>query len=203
MLRGPRALALGAVAIVVITGCSVGAYPVDYFQEMHYSPSIRRQEPPIMNVPASSVAYRGFGFPEAALVAAPPYDTMSTAKLTTIEVNGLADSTQVREFGARMFQRNCVVCHGAAGAGGGHPLVVFNFPEGSRPADLTSAATAAKTDGAIFAAITNGQGTVNVPDIATNQAAWESLTNMPRFEKLLTPEERWAVVWHIRGLQGQ
>lgn len=200
-LRGPRALVVGVVGLVALSGCSVGAYTVDYFQEMHYSPSVRRQEPPIMNVPADAVAYRGFGIPGSTLVASPPYDTMSAAELVAITENGLADNPRTRELGKALFDRNCAVCHGIEGNGNGAPLLVFNFPEGKRPADLTSSATTARSDGALFAAVTNGQGTVDPPEGAANPAAWATLTNMPRFEKLLTAEERWAIIWHVRGLQ--
>ena len=203
VMRGPMTLAIPAVGIAVVTGCSVGAYPIDYFQEMHYSPALRIQEAPSMNVPAEAIAYRGLGIAETSLGAAPSYDTMPAPELAAIESNALPDSPVVRELGAALFQRNCAVCHGPAGDGSGHPLVVFNFPEGSRPADLTTAENAAKTAGALFATVTNGQGTVNVPEGVTNRAAWGSLTNMPPFKKLLTPEKRWAIVWHIRGLQGQ
>ena len=202
-LRRLLALAFAAAAAAVLSACSVGAYPVDYFQEMHYSPAVRRQEPPVMNVPAEAVAYRGLGVAETSLVAAPPYDTMSTEELAALETNGLADVELVRETGAALFARNCSMCHGAAGDGQGNPLVVFSFPEEARPVDLTAAVTVDKTDGAIFAAITNGQGVVAAPDGAGNLAAWAELSNMPRFKKLLTAEERWAIVWHIRGLQGQ
>ena len=202
VLRGPRALVVGVVGLVALSGCSVGAYPVDYFQEMHYSPSVRRQEPPIMNVPAEAVAYRGFGMPESTLAASPPYDTMSTAELVAITENGLANTSRTLELGKALFDRNCSVCHGIEGDGNGAPLLIFNFPEGKRPADLTGPAATAKSDGALFAAVTNGQGTVTAPDGA-DAAVWATLSNMPRFEKLLTAEERWAIIWHIRGLQGQ
>ncbi len=153
-----------------------------------------------MSVPAGAVAYRGFGIPESTLAASPPYDTMSTADLVAITQNGLADTARTREVGAALFNRNCSVCHGIAGDGAGAPLVVFSFPEGGRPTDLTGPDSIAKTDGALFAAVTNGQGTVTAPDGA-NAAVWATLTNMPPFEKLLTAEERWAIIWHIRGLQ--
>ena len=202
-LRRLTALALAVAAVALLGACSVGAYTVDYFQEMHYSPAVRRQEPPVMNVPPGAVAYRGLGAAEAPLVAAPPYNTMSNEELSAIETNGLADGPLVREIGGAVFARNCSMCHGAAGDGQGNALIVFSFPEEARPADLTGAETAEMTDGAIFAAVTNGQGTVAAPDNAGNPEAWAALTNMPPFEKLLTPEERWAVVWHIRGLQGR
>ena len=158
-----------------------------------------------MNAPADAVAFRGLGGPEAALTAPPAYDVMSTADLATIDENPLGDNESVRALGAKLFQRNCSVCHGALGDGAGSPVVVFQFePAGLQPpADLTAAPSVVKPDGLLFAAITNGQGRVPAPADAINPAAYEELTNMPSFKKLLTVEERWAIVQHIRGLQGQ
>ncbi len=202
-LRRSIALAIAFAGIALLSACSVGAYKVDYFQEMHYSPAVRRQEPPVMNVPASAIAYQGFGVAEISLVAAPPYDTMSPEELIALEANGVADTPVVRETGAMLFVRNCSMCHGAEGDGQGIPLIVFSFPEDARPVDLTADVTTDKTDGAIFNSITNGQGVVAAPEGSSYPEAWAALTNMPSFEKLLTPEERWAIVWHIRGLQDQ
>jgi mono/diheme cytochrome c family protein len=204
---GLLALAGLAAGVVTLTGCSAGAYPVDYFQEMHYSPAIRRQEPPVMTAPDAAVGFQSAGGPQADLTAAPAYDFMPREQLAAIAQNPLPSNQTVLDMGATLFATNCAVCHGAQGNTQGQSAVViaaqFTAAGANPPADLTGSATRARTDGEIFAIITHGQGTVPVPSDARDPAAYAQLTNMPSFQELLTVEERWALVRHIRTLQGQ
>lgn len=87
--------------------------------------------------------------------------------------------------GARLFAVNCSMCHGAQGKGDGEVgrrLVKWNY---AAPPDLTGAPTVNRTDGDIYGIITNG------------------IFVMPSFARLLTPEERWQIVWHLRQLEGR
>ena len=46
--KGTRfiALPLLLVTMMVLAGCSIGSYPLDFFQEMHYGQNYRVQEEP-------------------------------------------------------------------------------------------------------------------------------------------------------------
>ena len=201
-LRHPSRLGLAGLGVgfATLAGCSVGSYPVDFFTEMHYSPSIRRQEAPVMSAPGQAVAFQSAGGPVAQAIIQPPYDIMPLVELVAITENPVKDSPTVRERGVALFARNCSVCHGAEGDGTGI-VSAFWSQDATPPADLTSIATRGKTDGTLFGIVTHGQGIVPVPDDAGNPEAWAALTNMPPFRKLLTPEERWMLVRHIRSLQ--
>lgn len=211
--RAIATLAALGTALLALAGCSVGAYPVDFLQEMHYSPSVRLQEPPRLSRPASAVAFAGApggAEAEVAIVpatdaASPAWDALSRAQLEAVRQNPWHDSPQLRQEGALLFQRNCAVCHGAQGDGKGSPIVVASFTAAGAtpPAELRGPTTSARTDGALFAIVTYGQGTVPIPADAKDPNAYKSLTNMPLFRKLLTTDQRWALVRHIRVLQGQ
>ena len=57
-LPGVRLLAAGAIVLALAAfGCSSGAYPVDFFYEMHYQESWGSQEPPRLSPPESAVAW--------------------------------------------------------------------------------------------------------------------------------------------------
>ena len=75
-------LALAMLGGLVAVGCSQGAYPLDFFYEMHYQQSYKAHEPPRLSVPASAVPR----FPP------PPITSYAT--------------------GAYLFQVNCSMCHG-------------------------------------------------------------------------------------------
>lgn len=87
--------------------------------------------------------------------------------------NPLADSLELAAGGRKLFQRNCVSCHGAEGEG----LKV------KRAANLKLPVVQQQTDGTLFWKITNG-----------NQRR-----GMPSFSGL--PEmQRWQVVLFLRTL---
>lgn len=88
-----------------------------------------------------------------------------------------ADAASLAE-GKKIYVTYCVACHGDKGKGDGVAAAGLQKP----PADHTSAAIQAQTDGAIFWKITYG----NNP--------------MPAYEKMLTPTQRWQLVNYIRTL---
>jgi mono/diheme cytochrome c family protein len=89
-----------------------------------------------------------------------------------------ADSASLAN-GRKLFQINCAVCHGEAGAGNG-PAAKFGIPALSLVADHAKSLT----DGYIFGMIRNGRGA------------------MPTYNRL-EDMERWDVVNYVRGLQGK
>jgi mono/diheme cytochrome c family protein len=88
--------------------------------------------------------------------------------------NPLAQKVEATAGGKKLFQRNCVECHGTAGTG----------LEKKHAADLQLLAVQQQTDGALFWKITNGN---------TDRG-------MPSFSRL--PElQRWQLVLYLRTLK--
>ena len=171
--KASRAKLLAVIALVAIVaaGCANGTYPLDFFYEMHYQQIYQSHEPPRLSPPASAVPVTGRDLPS-----------------TTNPIEGLR-----AEEGERLFQTNCVICHGISGRGDG--LVVQKFLEygytfaPDLSPDLTS------TAGAGYAA--------RIPDDQVFAWITAGVSNglMPSFSKLLTVEERWLLVNYIRTLQ--
>jgi mono/diheme cytochrome c family protein len=80
--------------------------------------------------------------------------------------------------GKKIYVRFCVTCHGDKGKGDGAAAPSLNKP----PADHTSAFVQKQTDGALFWIIAEG----NMP--------------MPKYKRVLTPVQTWAVVNYVRTL---
>ena len=197
-------LALATFAVFLLAGCSKsgvsrGAYPIDFFTEMHYAQSYKIQEPPSLSAPSVSVPStvgRGVGY---VLDLSVPF--ASEVQYTLAEVQGLENpvprDAAILEMGAGAFQTNCAVCHGAEGLGDGpmaERLQVAGY--GGTPANLTAGGpTVNKSDGEVYLIVTSGfAGTYGLPA--------DSFV-MPPFKKLLPAEERWALVHYIRSLQGR
>ena len=82
--------------------------------------------------------------------------------------------------GKKVFETNCAMCHGQAGKGDGAAAVALN----PKPADLTSKAVQAQTDGELFWKISTGRGVM---------PSWQTLPE----------KDRWSVVDFIRSLGGK
>lgn len=82
--------------------------------------------------------------------------------------------------GKKVFETNCVLCHGQAGKGDGPAGVALN----PKPADLTSKTVQAQTDGELFWKISTGRGAM---------PSWQTLPE----------KDRWSVVDFIRSLGGK
>lgn len=91
-------------------------------------------------------------------------------------------SGAVGERGAVMYQRQCAVCHGPQGAGAGPAVGPGKYP--FAPA-INIPATAARSDGYLYAVITAGRGL------------------MPPYGHAISHEDRWAIVTYVRQLQSQ
>ncbi len=170
---------ISVVVAVLLVGLTVAAcnstatYPIDFFSEMHYQDSWHAQEPPRPDAPQTIVPITG---------GAVPNYTMDEAKGLT---NPLPSDARSQELGAQLFAVNCAVCHGPTGGGNGRVAGYFRAANAPPPADLHRDDIKARTDGELFWIVTNGFGEY-----------------MPPFGDLITPEQRWALVAHIRQLQG-
>jgi mono/diheme cytochrome c family protein len=77
------------------------------------------------------------------------------------------------------------MCHGQAGKGDGILAAYFKAANQKPPADYTAESVQARSDGELFAIISNGLG------------------QMPPFRDLLSYEDRWSLVYQIRTFQGK
>lgn len=80
--------------------------------------------------------------------------------------------------GKKIYESICWTCHGMTGKGDGPAAARLNPP----PADHSSAKTQSESDGSLYWKITRGRG------------------NMQPFEKSLTRDQRWKLVYYIRSL---
>ena len=197
-------VAIAAAAAIAVVGCydsktgrtevgpgvnfklpafpETGANAVQVFTEMHYQPSYRVQEgprilPPDDSVPVTGREHRYTSLEEYAGLEIPPrenaaYDHGATQKL---------------------YQTNCQVCHGPGLKGEGRILPFITT--GPLPADLTADLTQDSSDGSLFGFITDGgrQGQAAILRGRTSSSP------MPQFGKLLSENDRWALVQFLRA----
>jgi len=88
-----------------------------------------------------------------------------------------ADATSI-ETGAKVYEAQCLACHGKTGAGDGIRAGELD----PRPNDLSKPEVWLQTDGELFYKVFKGR------------------TPMPTFDKLLTADEIWHVITYIRTL---
>lgn len=89
-----------------------------------------------------------------------------------------SEDRRALERGALVFANFCAPCHGASGRGEGL-VVKHGFPP---PPPLSGDKTQRKTDTQLFQVVTNGQNT------------------MPPYASLISRDDRWKVVLHVRAL---
>ncbi len=168
--RGTLAVAFVLLA-VALAACkpgdparSTGAYPIDIFQEMHYNQSYKAGEPPRLLPPAGSMPVSG-GF-------IPAGSKAESVDLTSPYPVG----AQTLERGALLYRQNCSMCHGLTAGGDGPVGMKFQDYIGISPPGFDSPRIQDLTPGEAYASISRGFGF------------------MPRFEGLLSEEDRWALV---------
>jgi len=83
--------------------------------------------------------------------------------------------------GKTIYIAYCAPCHGNKGKGDGPASASLN----PKPADHTSAAVQAESDGTLYYKISEGHGH----------------TAMPPFKSVLSVDQRWAVINYIRTLK--
>lgn len=196
-----------AVVLLVAVGCdSTNEYPIDFFSEMHYADSWHAQEPPRLDSPAGAIQVNqktlgtlAYGPMVNTGPAEPINYTLDEAKALK---NPLDGSSANLNAGSSLFTFNCVQCHGQKGLGLDTPnpakgdafmIIYFKAANTTLPQDqqialpknLTTDPVKSLSDGELYYYITNGIG------------------HMPPFGNLLTPEQRWQLVLHIRQLEGK
>ena len=121
-------------------------------------------------------------------------DPKTVALVTGLDANGelykgfpIEVNEENLQLGQELYERNCTVCHGAAGDGNGR-VKAFGYATAANfhnPARQYSAP--GKPEGGIYKILTEGLA--------------GGLTGMASFANRLTPHERWAVTLYIRALQ--
>ncbi len=177
IVLGVALLASIAANVALRRGATVTRPPLEYFPDM-----------------VRTARYNAFetnpNFPDGITLRVPPAGTIPRGMLPLASDPALpegerpgnpftAADSAAAERGATMFNAYCVPCHGTTGEGDGL-VVQHGYPA---PPSLTSAATRAMSDAEIFAAITDGLGT------------------MPPYGAQMAREDRWKAILHLRSLQ--
>jgi mono/diheme cytochrome c family protein len=174
------AVALGALTL---GGCTDAAgYDLDRFfgnfpvfstlrGTVSYQPHTMPRLPAVGAVPVSSPLGDD----------AAPFTQMQLDSVGAVLTNPIASSPDVLVRGRLMYERQCAVCHGVAGDGGGSVVGPDRFPAAIA---INGGATAARSDGYLYAVIRAGRGL------------------MPAYGERITHADRWAIVHYMRQLQG-
>lgn len=200
--RRSLALAVGLLAVLLALGCynnntgevklggainfklpafpETGSNRVQVFTEMHYQPSFRIQDVPRLLPPDGSVPITGAEVEYASM------DEYKTLTRTSSDVMA----------GQALYQVNCQVCHGQNLDGNG-PIVQY-MNRGALPANLRADVTKNASDGELYGFISCG-GRQGCAMVLADQ---ESQSPMPEFSRLLSEDERWALVAYLRGVIG-
>ena len=159
-----------------------GGNVVEVFTEMHYQPSFKSQEGPRLLPPLDSVPVTGREL---------RYTTLDEFK--ELQIPDEAVTSYDPALATRLYNVNCAVCHGPQLKGDGPVLAFMN--RGPFPADLTLEETQGSTAGELFGFISGGgrQGQ------AARIRGRESASPMPEFQRLLTEDDRWALVQFLRS----
>ncbi len=163
-------VALVTLALAVVsTSCRHEKPNVVYMPDMVYSPAVKAQTFGQMRMPVPGTISRNFE----------PYPYPHDAEKAGRELkNPLIPTKKVLLRGKRVYQINCLPCHGNEGFGDGP--VVPKFP---RPLSLQSDKVRNFTDGRIYHTVTMGQNL------------------MPSYASEVDSSDRWAVIHYIRVLQ--
>jgi len=93
--------------------------------------------------------------------------------------NPFANNEDAIKKGKKLYAQNCTICHGAKGKGDGMAGAALK----PKPADFTSEAIQAESDGAIFWKMSEGR------------------SPMAAYKGVLSEEQRWQLVAYIRTLK--
>ena len=171
-----------------------GSHAINMYTEMHYQPSYRIQEGPRILPPEGSVPVTGGEvFPS------------SLDEFQTLSVPPKFAANYDDNSAWHTYQVNCLVCHGE-GLDGKGPITTLMSADGALaydrgpfPADLLADPTKNATNGELFGFISGGgrQG------LAVRLRGRDSTSPMPEFSKMLSEEERWALVQFLRSRIGE
>lgn len=149
--------------------------------QMQYSPAYRSQTAnPVLpdgitqQSPVAGTIPRGF---QPFHYAARPEEAARAGRELT---NPFRPTEENLARGAYIYANNCVICHGATGAGDG-PII----PKYPNPPSYLTDASKSLPDGTMFHVITMGRN------------------NMPSHAGQVSADDRWKTILYIRRLQGK
>lgn len=155
---------------LVLAACTPGAYPLDFFNEMHYQPAQRREQPERLAPPSDAVPVTGgrasMTFEQAKSVANPVPPTPPNL-----------------DRAHALYRVNCVACHGQAGDGQGPVASYFRDVGFVAPVAFASDRVRDRTDGQLDWLVTHGIG--NMPafgKLLTDQDVWTLVLAIREFE---------------------
>jgi mono/diheme cytochrome c family protein len=160
--------AVGAFGLV--TACTPGAYPLDFFNEMHYQPSQRREEPERLAPPPDAVPVTGARAPVS-------FDQASSLQ------NPVTSTPQNVDRAHAVYRVNCAACHGRSGNGQGVVAGYFRVVGFVAPVAFNSERVRGRSDGQLYWLITYGIG--NMPAfkaLLNDQDVWTVLLAIHEFE---------------------
>lgn len=155
---------------VFVAACGGSSKPIlEYMPHMMDSPAVKAQEG-IPRLPVAGTMPMGF---------APYRYNKDQGALAGEQLsNPLPRTREIMLRGQKMYETNCLVCHGKRGLGDGP--VVPKFP---RPPSLHSDKVRGWKDGQLYHTITMGQNL------------------MPSYASQIDEEDRWAIAHYVRALQ--
>ncbi len=107
---------------------------------------------------------------------------IAQAEMTNLD-NPIPISAASLAAGSEIFRVNCSMCHGIGANGQSSVIGQFSAAGVRPPPSLLIGTAAVVSDGYLYGILTHGQ------------------VNMPSFQRLLTPQERWVVINFLRSLQ--
>ncbi len=179
-----------------LRGESVGAYldhfPVIPTDSKTNMPSIYKHITMTTSMPASHrsrsriQSARRFAFITMGAVIALPLAAISQTSAPWVAPSGaaakknpFAGKADAAASGKQLYTTTCAPCHGTTGRGDGPAAVALN----PRPANYTTSAISAESDGSLFWKLSEGRGAM-VP-----------------FKSALSEKQRWELITYIRTLQ--
>jgi mono/diheme cytochrome c family protein len=177
-----RAAVAALLAALLLGGCTAMDdffARITFLNTMRWSPAFDPYQNPRPAAPGSVP----FESPAGAVPLPPVQPTeASLNQFAARMVNPVAGDTATLERGRLMYERYCLVCHGAQGDGRGPVIGPGRFPFAT---DLRLPATAQRTDGYLYGVIIAGRGL------------------MPAYRAQTTHMDRWYMVNYVRSLQQQ
>jgi mono/diheme cytochrome c family protein len=128
-------------------------------------------------VTAAAAAFIALGTPAMAQNPG-PWNAPASA---SAKKNPFAGNAGAAAEGKKIFMMTCAPCHGTSGRGDGPAAVALN----PKPANYTTKAISAESDGALFWKLSEGRGAM-VP-----------------FKSTYSEKQRWELITYIRTLQGK
>jgi mono/diheme cytochrome c family protein len=174
--------------VVLMLPLSFGA--CEWFTDFKTQPSIEPWESPSQNPldsltpprgqPQYSVPIQGTASPAFGISHTPSFATVDS--MSGLQSPGAAGDASMLDNGKKLYQINCAVCHGMAGAGGPSGTIAKVNPAYGISPSLLNAQARSRSEGYIFGIIRNGRGL------------------MPSYNRI-EENERWAIASYVKALQ--